>query len=72
MVSRNRDPFVRAGGLVLLYAAAFLLVLWLPSLHAGRAVAILIIGVSGWTIARQKVRSWCPACWFETEGELNA
>jgi len=57
---------------VLLYATAFLLVLWLPSLHAGRAVAVLIVGVSGWMMVRRKVRSWCPACWFETEGKLRA
>ena len=65
MMSRQRDPLVRAAGLALLYAAAFLFLVWLPSLHAGRAAALLIVTVSGGVMARQQAHSWCPACWFE-------
>jgi len=64
MVQRQRDPLVRLLGLVLLYAGALLVLIWLPALSLGRAAAALIVAGAGVGLARNRRSWWCPHCWY--------
>ncbi len=65
MTLRGRDPLRRALGLVLLYAAALLFLIWLPALGADKAASVLIIAAYGCLLARNRQAWWCGGCWFE-------
>ena len=64
LVERTRDPLVRAGGLALLYAAAMMLLTWLPSLTPWKAAAVLDLALGGVRGARARRSLWCPGCWY--------
>jgi len=63
MMPRGRDPLVRCLGLVLLYAAAWLLLIWLPTLGTGKAASAAIMGVCGAALTKNPQSWWCPECW---------
>ena len=69
MIVRGRDPLVRCLGLVLLYAAALLLLIWLPGLRPGTAVSAVIIAACGCVLLKNRWCWWCPTCWFRVAAQ---
>jgi len=68
MVLRRRDPLARLLGCVLLYAAAFMLLAWLPSLVTGKALAVATLLVAGCVLMRERRSWWCTRCWYSHWG----
>jgi len=63
---RRRSPVGRAWGLIVLYGAAALLLLWLPMLSVGRMGAVGLLVAYGLLQVRRPQSWWCPECWHET------
>ena len=63
MTLRGRDALLRFLGLVLVYVAVTLLLIWLPALSVGKAVSAGVIAVGGCVLMRNPRNWWCPDCW---------
>ena len=70
-IARGRDPLVRSLGLVLLYAAVLLLLIWLPAPGPGKVISAGIIGAWGCVLLKNPQRLWCTNCWFSKRRTLG-
>ena len=62
MRPRRRDPLLRAAGMLLLYLALLLFLLWLPDVTVDESLAAGLCLVTGAILLRERIRPWCPAC----------
>lgn len=63
MMRRRRDPLVRGAGMLLIYLALLLALIWLPQITPGELLAAALCLVTGLVLLRHKSRLWCPGCW---------
>jgi hypothetical protein len=62
MRPRGRDPLLRAAGMLLVYLALLLLLLWLPGISVDEALAAALCLLTGAILFRQRTRPWCSVC----------
>jgi UDP-N-acetylmuramyl pentapeptide phosphotransferase/UDP-N-acetylglucosamine-1-phosphate transferase len=62
MQLRSRSAMRRCGGLLIVYAALLLLVIWAPGLDSLRLAIVVGLGALGAALACRRKRWRCPQC----------